>query len=82
MVAARGNATLESRLWNETWAAEPILQITSLLNSLKDGDSYQYIKQEENLGYIGLVNKKEWQMNTSNMLRRHGRANHQTATVA
>ena len=34
------------------------LQTTFPSNSMKDEDSYKYIKQEENLGYVGLVNKE------------------------
>ena len=40
-----------------TAAAEPIT-INVTINPMKEGDSYKYLGQDENLGYVGPVNKE------------------------
>ena len=41
-----------------TAATEPITINNITINPMKEGDSYKYLGQDENLGYVGPVNKK------------------------
>ena len=39
-------------------ATEPITINNVTINTMKERDSYKYLGQDENLGYVGPVNKK------------------------
>ena len=41
-----------------TAVTEPITINNVTINPMKEGDSYKYLGQDENLGYVGSVNKK------------------------
>ena len=41
-----------------TAATESITINNIIINPMKEGDSYKYLGQDENLGYVGPVNKK------------------------
>ena len=41
-----------------TAATEPITINNVTINPMKEGDSYKYLGQDENLGYVGSVNKE------------------------
>ena len=41
-----------------TAATEPIMINNVTINPMKERDSYKYLGQDENLGYVGPVNKK------------------------
>ena len=41
-----------------TAATEPITINNVTINPMKEGDSYKYRGQDENLGYVGPVNKE------------------------
>ena len=49
MVVGRGKITA---------ATEPITINIVTISPMKEGDSYKYLEQDENLGYVGPVNKK------------------------
>ena len=49
MVVGRGKITA---------ATEPITINIVTISPAKEGDSYKYLEQDENLGYVGPVNKK------------------------
>ena len=39
-------------------ATEPIIISNVTISPMKEGDSYKYLRQHENLGYVGRVNKE------------------------
>ena len=41
-----------------TAATEPITVNNVTINSMKEGDSYKFLGQDKNLGYVGPVNKE------------------------
>ena len=58
-----------------TAATEPITINNITINPMKEGDSYIYLGQDENLGYVGLLNKVTNEY--YKCIKKYGRANYQ-----
>ena len=60
-----------------TDTTKPIMINNITINPMKEGDSYIYLGQDENLGYIGLVNKKRVTNEYYKCVKKYGRAHYQ-----